>query len=199
MTTSSVELDFLLPGDWSTVPLDEGVGTKRAIRALALRTLGRADELASVRAEFRQELEQVASRARELNGSTLHTAREIVTGVPLPATLVVCWPDVPAPRGELERADWEAGLLDAAVGGESEAVELGEIRAVRRIQVREESVVDDPDSPVIHKLEVDYWMVLAGRVSIFTFASGAGHVRDHLVPLFDAIVATVRPATSVTV
>lgn len=192
MTTATIELDFLLPGQWSTIPLNDPVVAKRAIRSYALRTLGRADQLAPVRADFRKELEGVAARAVELKASTLHVAREIVTGVPLPATLMICWPDVPAPAQATDRAAWEAGMLAGAGEGDKELVEIDEVRAVRRVVVREGPALGEEGAPQLQQLEVEYWMVVEEKVVIFAFSSGAGQVREHLVGLFDAIISTVR-------
>lgn len=210
--------DFALPGDWWAVPVAHAEETERAVAALVRDTVGRRDEDATARAELRSRFLFAADRARAAGATQLHLCREVMPGVPLPATLTVYHPrlslrrlaptpaaalravlgTVREPSGPGGEPGREPGRDQGGEQGREPATELAPDAdlelpcgpAVRR--VREVAAPAGSPEAGLTTLEVDYYLATPGdRVLLLSFACGLPALAEQLTELFDLVVATV--------
>lgn len=199
--TSSRGLKLLLPGSWWTIPLENPEDTKASIHRLVAKVSGRADELATLRADLRRRFTSAAQTAREGSASEFYISLEIAPGVPLPASLSVLWPEVYLPSsiegGDALLAEVRAYVGESGAEGTAsiEDVVLDDTVGLRRTSLTVgPALPDDPDSPEVTTLEADYWIVVPGTLQlvVLSFASTLGEIDAALLILFDAIVATAK-------
>ncbi|QJU54267.1 hypothetical protein SCB71_14050 [Herbiconiux sp. KACC 21604] len=199
--------DFALPGDWWAVPVARAEETERAVTRLVRETVGRRDEDATARAELRSRFLFAADRARAAGATQLHLCREVMPGVPLPATLTVYHPRLTLRRLGPTPAEALRAVLgtirepepepepEPVVGASADVAPDTDLEfpcgpAVRR--VREVAAPADSPEAGITTLEVDYYLATPGdRVLLLSFACGLPTLAPQLTELFDLVVATV--------
>ncbi len=195
--------DFALPGDWWAVPVAHAEETERAVAALVRDTVGRRDEDATARAELRSRFLFAADRARAAGATQLHLCREVMPGVPLPATLTVYHPRLSLRRLGPTPAEALRAVLgtirepepEPVVGASADVAPDTDLEfpcgpAVRR--VREVAAPADSPEAGIATLEVDYYLATPGdRILLLSFACGLPALAPQLTELFDLVVATV--------
>lgn len=108
-------LSLVLPGSWAGIPLHPAEDRNRAIAALVTRQVGRADRLATIRREMREQLGDVARAAEAAGIGTLALWLELAPGIPSPGSLTIDnLAPVPAAVPPAERAAALAAQLPGA-------------------------------------------------------------------------------------
>ncbi len=193
---------FELPGTWGRVNLATEASTQRSIRKVVEYSVGRSDELASVRAELRGRFRDAADLARANGATDFHIALEIAPGVPMPAWLAVFLPDLASADfdalgiGEL-RAGLDAGLSSTAPDGAVTTAVKTRVQAVRQVFRRVQPA--EEETPELELLQADYWLAAANpnRIALLTFTTNFVDLEEQMLGLFDAVIGTVRwPAPS---
>ena len=176
----------VLPDGWYAVPLRPETSRRRAVSAL-VDAVVTGDEAALLRARLRDSLgasaqDAAAAGAQQLVLSLMRTPQ----GLPLPASLVVTVLDVGSPRVAAS-ADLGQRPGDDLL---STVVQAGHV--VRRVSER----VTDSDlgGGETRTLAVDYWLRPAGtrHVGVLAFSTPLVALREAVLPLFDAVVASAR-------
>jgi hypothetical protein len=190
----ATRLDFVLPGTWWRLPLNESAAaTEAAIDRVLLSAIGRRDQDAQLRAELREQLRALVSAGREVRAEQVHFAKDLVGALPFPVSLTVSWPELPVtPRGTVaERAE----ILASAIPGslEPSIIEFDHHAATRTVSVRPAHVAADGERLDLPHLDVNYWVAVDGfeKVPVFTFATALVAHEAEIIELFDAIVSTV--------
>lgn len=178
-------LSVVLPHGWHRLPLQPEADRHRAVTDLVSRAAQGAD-VAALRevltAELRAAADQAAGAgAQQLVISLMRTDQ----GVPLPASLVV------TVVGTGGRAVDDL----VAQGGADDEVLTARVpggHVVRR--VRETTAETDLAAPGTVTLSVDYWLREddAPHVAVLAFSTPLVALRDGVLPLFDAVVASAR-------
>ncbi len=186
--------DFALPGTWWLVPVADPEASAKAIGRAVEQAIGRRDADARLRAELRARFTDVADRARTAGAAQVHLCREIMPGVPLPATLTVYWPRLALrASGEADPAAALARVLGAPDAATTQVAltDLPTGAGIRRSRVVTGSAAPDGSAPEVTTVEVDYWLATPGdRVLLLSFACGMPLLADQLVTLFDEVVRT---------
>lgn len=187
-------IDFMLPGRWWRLPLSSPTELRRAARALAIETVGRADDLTRLRAELVSGLSTSAETARRAGASDFYVGRELAPGVPLPMSLAVYWPDVPdlpsRHAGSRAAAEGLATALAHADSGAVDVVEHADFGVVRSIRTAE--LLDDQGGAAT-RLDVSYWVTTShsDRTLLLAFSTALLEHREAVVEVGDAIVGTL--------
>lgn len=197
---SDPEIEFLLPGRWTFIPLAHPEATKRVIAQVAEDAVGRSDERARVRAELRARFTLITDKARDGGGQQLWLADELAPGVPFPASITAYWPALSIGRQddpedvEAAREALRALLGPAEEGADEAGLTVGGRAALRRAVITRGPVTADPAAQEIETVEADYWIVRPDgrRVLVISCTCGMPLLRDRLVELFDVMVSTVR-------
>ncbi|WP_378146935.1 hypothetical protein ACFJGV_03740 [Cnuibacter sp. UC19_7] len=191
MIGSESGYDLALPGTWWEIPVDDEKASDRAIDRIIADAVGRRDEDATARQELRARFRLAATRARTAGASRLHLCREVVVGVPFPASLTAYRPPIPlVDRGERTLLDQLEAVVDPAMEPDDVTLDVPAGRVLRRVRV----VEADEGSPEegLTTLRVDYWLVPPSRrVLLLSFACGLPELREGLVELFDLVVGTL--------
>lgn len=191
MIGSESGYDLALPGTWWEIPVDDEKASDRAIDRIIADAVGRRDEDATARQELRARFRLAATRARTAGASRLHLCREVVVGVPFPASLTAYRPPIPlVDRGERTPLDQLEAVVDPAMEPDDVTLDVPAGRVLRRVRV----VEADEGSPEegLTTLRVDYWLVPPSRrVLLLSFACGLPELREGLVELFDLVVGTL--------
>ena len=190
---------FALPGSWGRINLATDRTAQSSIRKVVEHSVGRDDNLASLRADLRKRFTEAADIARANSAVDFHVALELAPGVPLPAWLGVFLPDIEstdfAALGltDLQKA-LGVGLAltdgDDAVG--TKELSVGKIKAVRQAFHRIRPATDD--EPALELLQVDYWLAATepNRLALLTFTTNFVDFEEQMLELFDAVISTVR-------
>lgn len=191
MSGAETGYDLALPGTWWEIPVDDPSATNRAIDRIVGSAVGHRDEDATARNELRTRFRLAASRARTAGASRLHLCREVVVGVPFPASLTVYRPPIPlAEHGGRAPLDQLEAVVEAAAEPDDATLETPAGRVLRRVRVVEAE--EGTPEEGLTTLRVDYWLVPPSRrVLLLSFACGLPELRDGLVELFDLVVNTV--------
>lgn len=89
---SAPDVEFVLPGTWRYVPVADAIASKRVVARVTEQAVGRTDDRAKLRADIRSRFTVAADRARDAGGEAMWICDEIMTGVPLPASIVLYRP-----------------------------------------------------------------------------------------------------------
>ncbi|NQX12288.1 hypothetical protein HQQ80_11680 [Microbacteriaceae bacterium VKM Ac-2855] len=203
MTSVDVQpdLEFVLPGSWRAIPLDDPQRERAAVRRLVADTVGSRDDRAKLRAELREAFATMAARAREAGGRDLYLAGELIPGLSIPSALVVAWPDLRVPGQDAARPEAAASLLrealveatnaDPTEFSDAVAAGSGVVRRARR--TRPDAEAEGLASAAGETVIVDYWLTVPSseRVVVLSFSSALAELEEALLALYDAIVSTV--------
>lgn len=199
---------FALPGTWGRINLASEATMRSSTRTVIERSVGRNDQLASLRADLKKRFHAAGELARANGAVDFHIALELAPGVPLPAWLAVFLPIIEAE--DLDRlgpADFTEVLnlgLSVSQDGVAKAtttLESTHLHAVRQAFRRFTAATED--EPALELLQVDYWLAAAepNRIVLLTFTTHLVEYESQMLELFDAVIATVRwpaPSESVT-
>jgi hypothetical protein len=121
----------------------------------------------------------------------LHLCRELLPGVPLPASLTVYRPRIPlAPRADRTLVEQLAAVIEPASGSDDATIDLPSGTVMRR--VREVQAEADSAEAGVDTLRVDYWLVPPSRRPLLlSFTCGLVGLRQELVELFDLVIRTL--------
>lgn len=201
--SSRVAPRLLLPGTWLRIDLTSEATTRASIRRLIEAGVGRSDNLATLRAHLRSELQTGADVARQGQAVEFYVARSIAPGVPLAATLSVHLPDVDEEKlqslGLDELVDLFEHIDDSGQADSTVESSVAEIRVVR--QISHGIVRESGDVPPVQTVKFDYWMGASDppRIALLAFSTTFVEFESQLTELFDAIVAATRWPARVTV
>lgn len=182
------ELRVLLPQGWHAVDLVNPDARRRSLAALVTAQAGRSDELASLRAQLRAQLEGTASRAAAA-GAVLMALSTMRSGdVPIPASMTIY--RVPGLRLD----DQGVAALRATAGPDEDWAQTSTDRGrvVRRTRV----AMGEPElgAEAIPQLLVDYWLAGDGPEETVNvvFATTTVQIGTAMRDLFDQVVASIE-------
>lgn len=187
-------LGFLLPESWWTVDLRDEAARRRSVGALVERQVGRDDSRAPLRADLRSQLGRAADDAARAGGRIMAVSLMRADGIPVPATLTMY--RVPGAALDDDGAEKLAELLRASQQPDDEIeIAHGALGPVlRRVSGRQGDA--SIGGAEVALLVVDYWLdpTDGNGLMQLSFTSPLLELRDGLLGLFDAIVASVSPA-----
>lgn len=187
-------LGFLLPESWWTVDLRDEAARRRSVSALVERQVGRDDSRAPLRGDLRAQLGRAADDAARAGGRIMAVSLMRAGGIPVPATLTMY--RVPGAALADRGAEELARLLRASQQQDDEIeIAHGQLGPVLRRVSRGQGDASIGGSDVTLLL-VDYWLdpTDAHGLMQLSFSSPLLELREGLLELFDAIVASVSPA-----
>lgn len=207
--TAVRDVRVTLPEQWWLVPLHDPDARSHSVSKLVDRQFAGIDNQPILKARARESLEDQAGVAADLGARLMALSVGDYAGVPVPASLLVHWIDVPPLGGP------GALLVDlrdsmAPADGEipdGESMDLAKVAAgpvLRHIHQdttpmppdtdSEPDAQPDPPAEPLTSLHADYWLERpdgAGLVQ-FVFATPVIEVREAMLSLFDAIVEAAR-------
>lgn len=215
-------LELRLPGEWTTVPIDDPASARRAVRAIALGAAGSSDESAVLRSPLvRAALAEIDSGLAEAADSRapaaaapaarprLLIARSIVEGIALPLSILVSPLAQPVTPARLPTPEAVLDVLELALAARddgftaAERPDLGRTIALRRQRVVPAATEGGPDAtradPVaavsgLARLEVEHWLPVPGtrRVVRLLATTPVVGMDEVIVGFVDAIVRAAR-------
>lgn len=197
-----IDVQVVLPDHWWAIPLQPAQARERSVDALVARQFRGTDNQPLLRVDTRRQLLAQAQDAADSDARLLALSLLAVAGVPVPASLVVHWIDLPQipgvrPGDGTPLVDLQHELQPAP-GAELPAgyqLDLGRMPAgtvLRRVHDRLAGLVADEAS--VPSLVADYWLERPdGRGLVqLAFATPMVGLRQSLLELFDAIAGAVR-------
>lgn len=187
------DVGLVLPASWWTIDLGSDDAIRRSVGALVERQIGHADIQASLRADARRKLVDAATSAARAGGRLMAVSLMEAAGVPISLSLTVYRVPGAGARGA-GLADVEAALRSAD-SADVLAVEGTTFPALRHVSER--SGPADLGAEDVPMLVADYWVDPGGEhgLLLLTFSTPLVALRDGMLDLFDAVVATVAPAS----
>jgi hypothetical protein len=190
-----------LPGTWVQLDPSRPELTDKRIRAFVTLSMGRADELATARADMRKSLGLILERADPTAAlESTFLCHEVSPGVPTPISVSVFTPEAihMSPVIGTRPDDVMAGFIaamDAIGDGED-----WEVRpcidgvAARRWRITENVVAEGLEDVPIRGFSADYWRTVpeSKRLVLVNVTSPLADLAQTLVRLSDAIVAGSR-------
>ena len=177
-----------------TVDLRDEAARRRSVSALVERQVGRDDSPASLRGDLRSQLGRAADDAARAGGRIMAVSLMRADGIPVPATLTMY--RVPGAALDDRGAEELARLLRASQQQDDEIeIAHGLLGPVLRRVSRRQGDASIGGSDVTLLL-VDYWLdpTDAHGLMQLSFSSPLLELREGLLELFDAVVASVSPA-----
>ncbi|MGL4339155.1 MAG: hypothetical protein ACRCSP_01845 [Rhodoglobus sp.] len=192
---------FALAGSWAQIPLGSEADTLSSIRKMVQHVTGRADQLATIRAQMRERFVAAADAARSGGASELFIGLELMPGIPLPAWIAV-FPvaDKGIDTGNMEFADFaravDLSTGSAPEGGTKKAADIDSstaLHAVRHAWRRSTDLVDEGVERSFDFIEADYWIAASepNRLALVTFSCALAEYEEEILELFDAMVSTM--------
>lgn len=198
----STRFELRLPGTWWRIPLESEADTEKAIKRLIEDSVGRSDELSTLRRQLRGHLSEAADRARAGGGEVMFFAQEIIEGVPLPVSLTVLRPELDLDVMLASQPDRNLPILERVLKRSDQESVRDHWRAfvsrgaaiVRSTASTTGSISDEEGTPDAPALMVDYWVVASGSIRpiVFTFSTSMPQLADSLRELFDAIIESIE-------
>ncbi|MPZ66617.1 MAG: hypothetical protein GEU83_14270 [Pseudonocardiaceae bacterium] len=199
-----VDVRVVLPDHWWVVPLQPQRARERSVDRLVERQFAGVDDQPLLRADTRRQLLSQADKAADSEARLMALSLLQIADIPVPASLVVHWIDVP-PDPQSTLGD---GALLLALRAELEptpdatrepafALDLAQLSAgkvLRRVYERDAELEGAEPTP---SLVADYWLERpdgAGLVQL-AFATPMVPLREPMLQLFDAIASALRWVT----
>ena len=182
---------MVLPDSWWRIPLrDKGV-RESSVAELVDRRLGPSDERATDRRRLRADLGAVAEQSAELGGSLLVVITMEVADIPVTGTMVVY--EI-ARDGHDLRAAPMAAEARVTVPADLLGVDGALAHVVRSVTASDIHRTGPDGQPLLPELRLDYWVDLHGLGTLLyiVITSPLVPLREGLVPVFDAVVASLR-------
>lgn len=196
---------LVLPDHWWAIPLQPPDVRERSVERLVERQFAGVDDQPLLRADTRRQLLAQAGAAADSDGRLLAISLQRVADVPVPASLVVHWIDIPADPGS---APGDGTLLlglqaefDPAPEATTEpgyALDLGQLAAGQVLRRVHELPAELEGAEPMPSLVADYGLERpdgAGLVQL-VFATPMLPLRQPLLELFDAIAGALRWVTA---
>lgn len=193
---SVVDVRVVLPDHWWVIPLQPPQARARSVERLLERQFAGIDDQPLLRADARRQLLAQAETAADSDGRLMALSLQRVGDVPVPASLVVHWIDVPAsPDSTPGDGSLLVGLQEAFQGF---ALEVGKVAAGRVLRRVHEVPAELAGAEPTPSLVADYWLERpdgAGLVQL-AFATPMLPLRQPLLELFDAIAGALHWVTA---
>jgi hypothetical protein len=203
--TPVVDVRLVLPDHWWAIPLQPPQARARSVERLVERQFAGVDDQPLLRADARRQLLAQAETAADSEGRLMALSLQRVGDVPVPASLVVHWIDLPAgPDSTPGDGALLAGLQEAfePLAGASRkpgfALDLGKVAAGRVLRRVHELPAELTGAEPTPSLVADYWLERpdgAGLVQL-AFATPMLPLRQPLLELFDAIAGALHWVTA---
>lgn len=187
MDVKRAGLSIILPGTWAIIPIDDDKERDNAISTVIRRQIGRDDRLVRLRRETREQLRDIAARARSAHANLLALSLDLLPGVPFPAAMVAHYADWGDPPYDGERTVGER-LAFMLPGGEILDFESGPaIRTFRAATIH-------PGSTDIPDIELEYYLsVPSGRKLLHIVCDVPIQIDPELIAaLVDSMVDSIR-------
>lgn len=190
-----------LPGTWVQLDPSRPELTDKRIRAFVDLSMGRADQLATARADLRKALGLMVERADPVAAlESTFMCHEVASGVSTPIAISVFTPEAirMSPAIGTDSATLIDGFLAAmnaiGDGDDWEALACMDGHAARRWSVTEDALGEGLDDIPFRAFQADYWRTVpdAKRLVLVTVTSPLADVAHMLARLADAIVAGSR-------
>ncbi|MGH3826450.1 MAG: hypothetical protein ACRDQX_04645 [Pseudonocardiaceae bacterium] len=192
-----VDVRVVLPDHWWAIPLQPPEARARSVERLVERQFAGVDDQPLLRADTCRQLLAQAETAADSDGRLLALSLQRVADVPVPASLVVHWIDLPAAP---DSTPGDGSLLvdlqeafEPDVGAPGFALDLGKM-AVGTVLRRVHEMAAEPTPSLV----ADYWLERpdgAGLVQL-AFATPMLPLRQPLLELFDAVAGALRWVTA---
>ncbi|NTV39228.1 MAG: hypothetical protein HGA51_04625 [Demequinaceae bacterium] len=190
-----------LPGTWVQLDPSRPDLTDTRIRAFVRSSIGRADALASARADMRRALALMLERADPVAAlESAFVCHEVSPGVPTPLAVSVFTPDAihMSPVVGTRPEDVIAGFV-AAMGAIGDAdgwhvLPCVDGIAARRWRVTQTAVAEGLEDVPLRSFTADYWRTVPGskRLVLVNVTSPLADLEQTLLRLADAVVAGSR-------
>ncbi len=204
MSGAAVEAPRLvlrLPGTWVQLDPSRPELTDTRIRAFVKLSMGRADQLATARADMRKALGLMMESADPAAAlESTFVCHEIAPGVPTPISVSVFLPDAihlsPVIGTDAQAViDGLLAAMDAIGDGNGwEPLACVDGCAARRWRITETVAAQGADDVPLRAFTADYWRTVpdSKRLVLITVTSPLADVAHMLVRLADAVVAGSR-------
>ncbi|MGH3831269.1 MAG: hypothetical protein ACRDRS_12625 [Pseudonocardiaceae bacterium] len=193
-----VDVRVVLPDHWWAIPLQPPEARARSVERLVERQFAGVDDQPLLRADTCRQLLAQAETAAASDGRLLALSLQRVADVPVPASLVVHWIDVPADPDSTPGDGSLLVCLQAAFEPETGApgftLDLGKMAAGTVLRRVHELPAELPGAEPTPSLVADYWLERpdgAGLVQL-AFATPMLPLRQPLLELFDAVAGALR-------
>lgn len=203
-TSSAVDTPRLvlrLPGTWVQLDPSRPELTDKRIRTFVEVSMGRADELATARADMRKALGLMVERAEPAAAlESTFLCHEVSPGVPTPIAVSVFSPDAIhiSPVIGTQPDDVISGFISAMeVIGDGEGWEVlpcVDGVAARRWRITESVVAEGLEDVPLTAFSADYWRTVPGskRLVLVNVTSPLADLAQSLLRMADAIVGGSR-------
>lgn len=196
-TNAVHDVRVTLPEQWWLVPLRDPDARSRSVSLLVDRQFSGVGDRPLAKAQARQVLEDQAAAAADLGARLMALSVLDYAGVPVPASLLVHWIEIPPLGGSgallVDLRDTLLPVGGALPPGQSLDLATMSPGPVLR-HVHEDTTSLEPHAEPLPCLGADYWLERpdgAGLVQ-FVFATPMVELREAMLGLFDAIVAAAR-------
>ena len=190
-----------LPGTWVQLDPSRPELTDKRVRAFVELSMGRADELATARADMRKALGLMLERADPVAAlESTFLCHEVAPGVPTPIAVSIFTPEairmspVIGTNPEDVIAGFVAAMEAMGDGDDWEVRPCVDGAAARRWRVTESVIAEGLEDVPIRAFSADYWRTVPGskRLVLVTVTSPLADIPQTLLHLADAIVAGSR-------
>ena len=204
-TASVVDVRVVLPDHWWVIPLWPPQARARSVERLLERQFTGVDDQPLLRADARRQLLAQADSAADSGGRLMALSLQRVGDIPVPASLVVHWIDVPAgPESTPGDGSLLVGLQEVfepptgASRQEGFALEVGKVAAGRVLRRVHELSAELTGAEPTPSLVADYWLERPDGVGLvqLAFATPMLPLRQPLLELFDAITGALHWVTA---
>jgi hypothetical protein len=194
-----------LPGTWVQLDPSRPDLTDKRIRAFVELSMGRADQLATARADMRKALGLMVERAEPTAAlESTFLCHEVAPGVPTPIAVSVFSPGaihispVIGTRPEDVIAGFVAAMEAIGDGQGWELTPCVDGAAARRWRITESVVAEGLEDAPLTAFSADYWRTVPGskRLVLVNVTSPLADLAQSLLGMADAIVAGSRFPTS---
>lgn len=195
-----VDVRVVLPDHWWRIPLQSAQARERSVDRLVERQFAGIDDQPQLRTDTRKQLLKHAEDVADVDGQLLALSLLEIQGVPVPASLVLHWINMPAEPGaipgdgelilDLQGALQPAADTEPAPGFRLDLARVGAGSVLRRVY---DSTADLEGSEPIPSLVADYWVERPDGTGLvyLTFSSPLVALRQALLDLFDAVVSAL--------
>lgn len=200
---SIADVQVTLPEHWWPILLTDEDAMCDGVRALVEHEFDGIADNPLVQSDLRRALLEQAEEGRAIGARLLALCRQWHDGMPVPASLVLVWMDLPVGPGSLP-GDHLLDLKDRLQGGPEATLPAGQTldlaalapgTVLRHVRIDETA---DPSSDrgghPIPVLVADYWLERPdqGGLIHLAFSSPIVPIRDAWLELWDAIVGALR-------
>jgi hypothetical protein len=190
--STSGGLGLVLPASWWTIDLRDEQARRRSVTTVVDRQVGRSDKLAQLRADARTRLLDAASTAASAGGLLMAVSLMRAADVPISATLTLY--RVPGAVGSGDALAALESTLRAAEPTDGVTLDIADGAfgpVLRRASVR--GGPSELGARDVEMLVVDYWTDPGDGdgLVLLTFSTPLLDLREGMLDLFDAIVATL--------